>query len=385
MQSLVYIRKTLSVFSLISALLLPHAHLAIAASTDGKVHGNSLPTTPMPTASTSAPASMNSVKPTIVGHQLNRGATGTRLELRGITVWGVEDHVTGSFGVDEYKNLQTIVNTVKAWGGNVIRLRLLASDYNNQTYMSQAQELQEIRNWQITAQAAGIYLQVVWWDSLDGPYKNDNWAKAYSNAFPMMRAVLNELGPTNPWVIYEPFNEPNHVSQDAWLEAMRTTDAEFRSNGYTGILLFDTNGWSHTYNDTDMNSLEKHDAALPGMQGTHQVIFAKHDYANEYPNFKNGFTSGYWPKNNNGTTPWDFNKHLVFETEFGNYNGRPSSVSYPWSQGAATWIAREVSNGTLVGAETFVFGPWYDANALTLSDNETPTQWGSYVKNSFLQ
>ncbi len=330
-------------------------------------------------------ASAANVKPTVAGHQLQLGTTGNRLKMRGVAVWGIEDQVTGSFGAGEYNSRQTIVNTVKAWGGNEIRLRVLAADYNNQTYMTKAQELQEIKDWQTAAQAAGLYLDITWWDSLDGSYNDANWAADYSQAFPMMTDVINTLGASNPWVIYEPFNEPNNVSESAWLTAMTNTVKLFRSDNYTGILLLDTDGWSHVYNDADMTSLENTDSGLAGMGGKNQIIFAKHDYANEgFANPDSGFDSSHWPSNDDGSTSWDFTKHLVWETEFGNYNGSASTEHLAWSAGAASWMAAKVNDGTLAGATAFLYGPWYDANAITGSDNATPTQWGGYVKTDFL-
>ncbi len=338
-----------------------------------------------PTISPKLPNDTSSARPTIVGHVLEAGNSGARLKMHGVAVWGIEDQITGTFGVNEYNNRQTIINTIKSWGGNEIRLRVLASNYNSQTYMSQAKELQEIKDWQTAAQAAGIYLSVAWWDSLDGTYSGAHWATDYSQAFPMMSAVIDALGATNPWVFYEPFNEPHNVSTNQWLSAMEATDTLFRSDGYTGILLFDTNDYSHEYNDSAMTQLENYDAVQAGMNNTNQVIFAKHDYANEYPNSSSGFDAAYWPKNDFGTSTWNFTKHLVWETEFGNYNGSLSTISYPWSAGAAAWMAQQVNNGTLVGATAFVFGPWYDANAMTGSNYTTPTRWGGYVKNDFLK
>jgi hypothetical protein len=322
--------------------------------------------------------------PTVVGHSLQLGNTGDQLKLKGVAVWGIQDGITQSFGSGEYANRQAVINTIKSWGANVVRFRVLASDYNNQTYMSKSQEIQEIKDWQSAAQAAGMYFQVTWWDSLDGPYNDANWASQYSQAFPMMKDVINALGPTNPWVIYEPFNEPNNVPESAWLSNMISTDDQFRSDGYKGVLIIDTDGWSHAYNDADMTSIENNDSGLSGLNGKNQIIFAKHDYANEgYSNPDSGFDSTHWANNDDGTTPWNFSKHLVLETEFGNYNGSSATEHLAWAQGAASWFNQEVSNGTLVGAEAFLFGPWYDANAMTGSDNTTPTQWGGYVKNGF--
>lgn len=326
----------------------------------------------------SPPAPPSPVKPLVVGHALKL-SDGSTLKMAGVSVWGIQDSITTTHGVAQYAARQTVVNTIKSWGANTLRLRLLASDYNSQAFMSKAAQLTQIQNWQTTAQAAGLYLQVCWWDALDGPYSAGNWATQYSSAFPMMTDVVNALGATNPWVVYEPFNEPNNVSDASWLAAMKATLTTFRGLGYTGILLIDTTGWSHAYNDASMTALEQWDA---GLIGTHQLIFCKHDYANEgYANPDSGFDFAHWAVNGGS---WNFNAHLVCESEFGNYNGSPSTVHNAWSSGAATWMASKVNDGTLVGAQAFLFGPWFDANAMTTSDNVTTTTWGGYVKTNFV-
>lgn len=327
---------------------------------------------------------VSSGKPTIAGHALTQGPGGPALKMHGVAVWGVQDYITGAFGASQYAARATVCHTVKAWGANVIRLRVLAASYEAQTVMTKAQFIQQIVDWQDAAEAEGLYLCVCWWDGLDGDYSGANWATQYSNAFPMMTAVVNALGPTNPWVIYEPFNEPNNVTEAQWLAAMQATVAHFRSLSYTGVLLIDTNVWSHAYNHTDMTALETTDAARAGMGGQHQLIFAKHDYANEFPNPDSGFDTTAWPNNNGGTSAWNFAAHMVWESEFGNYNGSPASVHYPWSAAACDWMAAKLNDGTLCGATAFLFGAWLDTNAMTTSDNVTVTQWGGYVRDRFI-
>jgi hypothetical protein len=348
----------------------------------------SVPTATPPAAGNSGTSSSN-VKPTVVGHELELGTTGNRLKMHGVAVWGIEDEITTSFGVNEYNNRQTVINTVKSWGGNTIRLRLLASDYNKQTYMTKAAEIQEIKNWQSAAQADGMYIQLCWWDSLDGSYSGANWAGDYSQVFPMMTDVVNAFGPTDPWVYYEPFNEPDNISESSWLTAMQATIHLFRTDGYTGILVLDTDGWSHVYNDADMTTLEITDASQTGMGGKNQIIFAKHDYANEYPN-PSTWDENDWVANSDGSPAWVLGKHLIWESEFGNYNCVNSTCSgaenTSWSGEAATGMATLLNNNTIVGADAFLFGPWYDANAMTGSDNSAPTSpWGNDVETNFLK
>ncbi len=316
------------------------------------------------------------------------GPGGARLRMAGVSVWGVPDSVTGGggFALGQYADREKIAATVRAWGGNHLRLRVLADDYNHDRQgLSKAQRLAMIRGWRDAATAHGLYLYVTWWDSLDGYAEDANWPTRYRSAFAMMTDVYRTLG-DDEHVFYEPFNEPNGFGDqwNAWGAAMRDTVAHWRSMGYTGVLIIDTPVWSHAYDDAAMRALETFDAGRPGMGGRHQVVFARHDYANE------GWADGgntFEPERWRGATGGAQRHHLVWETEYGNYNGDPSSVHLSWSQQASRFFADELDNAArphFVGATSFVWGPWWDANGLTQADNTTPTDWGRAVRDGFL-
>ncbi|HYO38555.1 MAG TPA: fibronectin type III domain-containing protein [Nocardioidaceae bacterium] len=316
------------------------------------------------------------------------GPTGPRMRMAGVSVWGVPDIITagGDFGLKQYAQRDAIAAAARAWGANHLRLRVLADDYNNDRQgLSKAQRLQMITGWRDAAAKAGLYLYVTWWDSLDGYAQDGGWPTRYRSAFAMMTDVHRAIG-NDPRVFYEPFNEPNSFGDqwNAWSTAMRDTVAHWRSIGYTGILLIDTPQWSHAYNDASMTALERYDAGLPGMGGKHQLVFAKHDYANEgWPNGGDSFDPAKWRHETGGTQQ----HHLIWETEYGNYNGDPSSVHLSWSQQASRFFADELGNPgrpNYVGATAFVWGPWWDANALTDATNSTPTAWGSAVRDGLL-
>jgi hypothetical protein len=44
--------------------------------------------------------------------------------------------------------------------------------------------------------------------------------------------------------------------------------------------------------------------------------------------------------------------------------------------------SRFAAQPNYVGAAAFVFGPWYDANAMTGADSATPTAWGTAVRDN---
>jgi hypothetical protein len=315
------------------------------------------------------------------------GPSGPRLRMAGVCVWGVPDTVTagGGFALDQYADRTAIVAAAKAWGANHIRLRVLADDYNNDRQgLSKAQRLQMIKGWRDAAVGAGLYFYVTWWDSLDGYAQDANWPSRYSTAFAMMTDVYRTLG-NDPRVFYEPFNEPNSFGDqwNAWGTAMRATVAHWRSLGYTGLLLIDTPAWSHAYDDAAMTALERYDASLPGMDGRMQIAFAKHDYANEgWPNGGGSFDPTKWRTDTGGAQQ----RHLIWETEFGNYNGDPSSVHLSWSQQAAQFFGDELhstARPNFAGATAFVWGSWWDANALTDGANN-PTAWGRAARDGLL-
>lgn len=323
-----------------------------------------------------------STRPTLVGREIHMGPDGGRIKMAGVNVWGIETITLDGFGDDQYADRVNIINTIKSWGANHIRFRLQASDYNAETFMTKAEYLNRIDQWRDLATGAGLYFMPTWWDGHDGPYSGNNWAADYDQAFPMMTDVVTMLG-NDPMVFYEPFNEPTAApTDDEWLDAMKDTARHFREDlNYTGILLIDPRVWSHHYDDARFTNLEDYDATLAGMNGTHQIIFTKHDYANEYSDPDAGFDEAEWATNGGA---WNFTDHAVWQSEYGNYNGSPTSVHLPWSDGATTWIGEKIADATLAGGTAFLWGPWLDENAMTAADNTTPTTWGTYVHDNFL-
>lgn len=315
------------------------------------------------------------------------GPGGAEARMAGVTVWGVPDWVTGPcwFALTQYRNRDQIAATIQAWGGNHIRLRVRAEDYNNDGQgFTKADRLAMIRGWRDAAEAHGLYLYLSWVDATRGVTGGAAWPAHYAEAFPMMSDVYEALGPDDR-VFYEPANEPNNFPDtwNAWATAMRDTLAHWRSLGYSGILIIDLPDYSHTYHDAAMTALEQYDAAQPGMGGHHQLVFARHDYANEnWPDGGNTFDATQWRSRTGGTST----HHVIWESEFGNFNGDPSTVHPSWSQQASRFFADELDNAdrpNFAGATAFLWGPWWDANAL-LDTAGNPTTWGLAVRDGFL-
>lgn len=302
--------------------------------------------------------------------------TGARMLLAGMNVWGVADNVTGSFADGQYSARAAIANTLRSWGANYVRLRLYANYWNGLSQANKDVLVQKVVDWRDTLRAVGILTCPCWWDALDGPYAGASWDAEYSRSFAMMTAVAEALG-DDPYVFFEPFNEPNGVSNAEWDTATRATIGHFRTTiGYKGLLVVDTWNWSHAYDDTYMTGIETYDATLTGT-GRANVAFARHDYPNDYSG--NAWNSATWTAATGGSA----REHILLETEYGVYNLGVATTA--WGQPASAFFASQMqTQQNLCGAAPFLFGPWLDANAITTSDNLTTTTWGGYAKNSFL-
>jgi hypothetical protein len=325
-------------------------------------------------------------KPVVAGGTLRVGsAAGPRLELRGVNVWGLQDYITTSFGAEQYRQRATVASTIKSWGANLVRFRVLADDYNNAPSaatggLTRAQIIQRIKDWRDEVVGRGMYFMLCSWDALDGAYSDAAWAGNGQRVHQLFADIHAALG-DDPKVIYEITNEPNNVSWADWDANMRGSIAYFRETiGYHGLLVVDPIWWANSgtggegYDDAAYSGLEAYDAARPGM-GSHQLAFAKHDYANSYRG--KAWDGAAWVAAQGGAQT----KHLIFETEFGNYNGDPSTVSDSWSAAAARFFAgRFDAQPNYVGAAAFLFGAWWDANALTATNNTSATTWGSSAR-----
>lgn len=305
----------------------------------------------------------------------------TRLVLRGVTVWGIRDYITTAFAQQQHDNRAAICATIKRWGGNHIRLRVLADEYVHLRYMgTKGTYLRWVKDWVQAAKAAGLYTYISWWDPRDsqsGQNSRAHWATKYSFAFPMMTDVYRSLklpgGGDDPWVFYEPFNEPNNVTAAQWLVAMQATVKHWRALGFQGVLVIDTTNFSHDFVDADMVTLERWDSTLTRSR-RHNLAFAHHDYCDDYPGFR--FDPALWRSVTGGASA----RHVILESELGNSNGPHFNAT--WSRQIGTFFrAAAFVRPNVAGVTGFLFGPWYDRNAMSKDPaGRVPTAWGNIVR-----
>ena len=210
-----------------------------------------------------------------------------------MNVWGLQDSITTSFGAQQYEQRATVAGTIKSWGANLVRFRVLADDYNNAPSaatggLTQAQIIQRIKDWRNAVVSArhvlhGLFLGRARRRALGRP-AGPATAQRVHQLFADIHAALGD----DPMVIYEVTNEPNNVGWADWDANMRGSIKYFRDTiGYRGLLVIDPIWWANSgtggegYDDGRYSALEAYDAAQPGM-GSHQLAFAKHDYASSY-------------------------------------------------------------------------------------------------------
>lgn len=346
-------------------------------------------TTQVVGATSAQAAAVKNIAPLVIpavnghgAHLATVGNPGKRLFLKGVNVWGITDYVTRDFAGAQYANRNAVCATIRAWGGNHIRLRVLADEYVHLKNMhSTANYLLWIRNWVAAAKAHGLYVYLSWWDSRDSQDKSQSgadWATRYAFAFPMMAAVHNTLrlpgGHDDPAVFYEPFNEPNQVTWATWTPAMTATVRFWRSLGYQGVLVIDTPSYSHYYSDTNMSALEAIDASLTKSR-RHNLVWARHDYCTDYS--RRVFTATRWLNSTGGSQ----SRHVLLESEFGNTNGGASNPA--WSAAIAGYFhAHGFARPNIAGMSGFLFGNWYDGNAMSTDPTGAdPTAWGTVIRN----
>jgi hypothetical protein len=364
------------------------------------------PTTVPPTT---LPAPKSAWKPVVLNsrdHQL--AANGSRLLMAGVVVIGVpgQNQFTADFATGQgvfsqqqgqYPNRDVICATVRAWGGNAIRLRYTSTDIAAQTFgWSTGRYLRCIQDWVTSAKAHGLYTILSDWSAYDRPpagrVKADWPQWVPDTVFPVWDQIARALalpdGSPDPYVCWEPLNEPANVSWSTWLAAYQSIVSYFRQTvGYTGVLICDGLDGSTSWDAASFDSLSAFDAARSGMHGEPQLAFTNHDYA--LTSVPSRFSAENWLGETLARTTKDAavpaaslaNQYCRFETEFGNnVDGRGGNTS--WSDGAASFFAALPSElAGFAGGFAYVWGPWSDGNAISENDNTTPTSpWGTTVK-----
>jgi hypothetical protein len=317
------------------------------------------------------------------------------------TVWGQLDGVTNftdngglsqPFGTLAYNAMSTTISQLTGKGVNGVRYRLSAGYYNGLSTSAQATYVSQVAAWATSVTNAGMYFQPCLWDGEAGqPYAGGALASSYTSLKPLILAVLAAIGTSNPLILWEPINEPNSLPVSgndggfgAWQTIMEYMVTTFRTAGYMGVLVIDPPSWANSgsggagYSDSYYSTLEAFDASTLGV-AQHQIVFAKHDYADEYSGMT--WSDAAWQAAVGGSQT----KHAIWETEFGYQNGATSTESSSWAiAGLQDLATKQASMTNFCGVSGFIEA-WVDDNSMTtLGSFNAPTAWGTDWKTYYL-
>lgn len=312
-----------------------------------------------------------------------------RLQLRGVTVWGVDDHVThgGPFATPQYEARVEICKRIRELGGNCIRLRVLAEEYELNKYLTKAEYLARVKAWVVAAEEQGLFVMLCAWDPLDNEAKKEaGWIANQGYVNPMYKAIWEDATSGlkgHERLFFNVVNEPNHLTEAQNVTNFKTTIAYFRGTlKYGGVLIVDPTvyansgiGGNWTALTAAMLELAEYDKAqmeAAGLGTHHQLAMSKHDYANEYPH---GWSASEWETAVGGNqSSW-----VIVETEIGNYNGA-GTENVAWSEAAINFMIERATHANFGGTVAFLWGPWFDGNAITTGGNSVYTPWGNIVR-----
>jgi hypothetical protein len=266
-------------------------------------------------------------------------AGGVPFIVKGVTEWSIADSGDDAapnsyFAATEWADLATVVATEQSYGVNLVRVRLEASYYNGLSGSAQTAYVNQVVTRLADAKTQGAVLMLCMWDSYD---QAGGFATNYASIYALMEAVSAATS-NDPWLIWEPCNEPNDNSTGTftwalWQTAMKGIINCLRTTcGYTGVIVIDPLNWANSgahglgFSDTDYTAIETYSAGLNG--GTHNIAFAVHQYY--YPSWSaltQGSTGGWSTSQFTGTVLGGTTTHCILASEVGFDNNPPSGSS----------------------------------------------------------
>ena len=228
-------------------------------------------------------------------------ASGTPVQLRGVSLHGIQ-HTNGSTtAFKDYANLSAFQILRDEWGVNLIRIPVYTEEggycQGNQTSMDTT--IQKAVNY---ASQLGMYVIIDWHILGDGnPWNHQSEAKTFFQKYSKMYA-----GKGN--VIYEICNEPNNTDWSTVKSYATSIIPVIRANDSNAIIVVGTPTWSQDVDTASYNPIRKSDIGGIGSQLAPNVLYSIHFYAAEY-----------WHKDNlrNKVTTAHNNGLPMFCTEFG--------------------------------------------------------------------
>jgi len=356
------------------------AAIAVLATMVGPVVSSAVSSAPGAGAATVA-------APYVSGNTLYYGDSGDgvlrRYVLKGAAVHFVEQYADATmqkYTLADWNNRDAILLKMRALGMNTIRIPLTYAAYDASQIRSQTAWIDRLQSIVNAADAYDMNVIFSWWD---GDTDAANWPSNYQKLFPMLTALFSRIG-NHPRVMYEPWNEPNHVTWDQWLTPTQQTIAKLRSLGYTGVIIVDTINWSWSFDPNKAQTILDFDAGVPPAPGPRRapnILFSNHRYANTSTCFCDADPGKSEWQNEIGSQVGAF---PIAGLEYGYFNN-PYGPTPLWNQQFLQYVADTAVPAGFNGAMAFVWD-WVDQNTMVSPDGERTnlTQWGGIYNDSFL-
>jgi hypothetical protein len=306
-----------------------------------------------------------------------------RFIMSGVTMYALPFYTDSSGTADgslapvtayEYAHRVELFAAMKKAGVNTVRIALGTAGYDTNVYgLSKAEYVQRAKNLVVDAKAASMRVIFAWWDSLG--FAGDLPAK-YKTTFPMMKDIYRAIGPDSA-VTYEPFNEPNAVSWDEWLPVAKATVKYWRDDlDYHGVLWVDTTGYSWEFDPKYATQLMASD---PKVEGSPQIIFANHRYANFSTCFCGSEKSAWIAE-----VGQYVNKYPIAGTEYGWWDGPGFTPQPTWNAQLYDYLITSAVPAGYNGAAGFVWD-WVDLNTMTQPGGLELNSSGTVVSEKLLK
>lgn len=318
---------------------------------------------------------------------------------------GPDNTYNARYSGQVYNVRDQLMANLKAEGWTGVRLAVASHMYNDQipidTIETKAEYIERVVGYVNSAKAQGLRTIIGDWSSLTayGSYLPTRFHEAYA----LIDAMVTALGPNNPWVTYEPFNEPNHedvlyhgvqnepLTPARWVPPMKGVIQRYRQAGYMGILFINTPGWSWTFPKAEVDQLLAYDASLRGSAsirpGQHQIIICNHVYSNGQESFSNTLVDYETNPPRTRKQIWESEiytriqeGYAVFGSEYGYQNG--GQLNMNWQREFFKQLADVYVPGGMVGFAGFLAGNWGeggDQNRMHTSNTgeaQSVTEWG---------
>ncbi len=286
-------------------------------------------------SASAAPAAI--VPPLHVDGTVLRDATGQRVGLKGVAVQMVP-YYAGATPTTQQTYLLQVTNrnfdqrdaefaAIRALGYDAIRVHIAAPDvYESELYESKAAAVARIQSIVDSAKAAGLVT------ILDANATGDTMGD-WRSYEPMFADLIASIG-NDPWVVWEPFNEPADYAPGSptYLAAVEGIGAYLRSLGSLQPLIIPSDGYEQEVSPTLMNDILG-DAAAKGWRGT-GLLFGVHVYLDQYAGYGDTFTGVAFDALDNGIAA-HLSSYPLIVTEMGRYNNditmtNATAAAYQW-------------------------------------------------------